>query len=622
MTRFRRLAVATTVATLLLIAWGGLVRATGSGDGCPDWPRCFGSWIPRAEYHTVIEYVHRALAVVAGSLALALAVVAIAALVRARRGSADLPVPRAAAWLAVALAPLFLVQGALGGWVVISGLDPLVVTLHFGVAFGVLAVIVAITTMLSISSISSIASIAAGRGADRGFTRLTTWTVVTTLLLLLAGTYVRAEGAGLAFRDWPLMGGRLVPTLDVPGAAEMLFHRGLALVVTALVIWCAVRASQMRPRSGAVVRLSWAATVAVITQVIVGGISVVTELSTAPRTAHVAVSALLWATVVALAVAAPAMPATSDDAAAFNDALAISDLDAERAASHPPWRETASAYLALTKPRIIVLLLVTTVPAMILAAGGMPPLWLVAATLLGGTLAAASANAINMYLDRDIDQVMRRTRHRPLPGHKIAPDDALRFGFALGAVAFAWLAVVVNLMAAVLALSAIAFYVFVYTMWLKRSTDQNIVIGGAAGAVPVLVGWAAVTGTLAWPAWVMFAMVFVWTPPHFWALAIRVSDDYAAAGVPMMPVSRGDDETRRQIFLYSLVLFGVTLVLVPVADMGPVYLGTAVALGGIFVYRALVLWRSPTDDRSWGLFKFSVLYLGALFGSVAVDALL
>jgi protoheme IX farnesyltransferase len=179
----------------------------------------------------------------------------------------------------------------------------------------------------------------------------------------------------------------------------------------------------------------------------------------------------------------------------------------------------------------------------------------------------------------------------------------------------------VNVLAALLALAAIAFYVFVYTMWLKRTTDQNIVIGGAAGAAPVLVGWAAVTGTLAWPAWILFAVVFVWTPPHFWALAMKVRDDYAAAGVPMMPVVRGGDETRRQILLYSLVLFGVTLVLVPVASMGPIYVTTAVVLGGIFVYRALELWRTRSDAKAWRLFKYSIVYLAALFGSVALDAL-
>jgi protoheme IX farnesyltransferase len=228
---------------------------------------------------------------------------------------------------------------------------------------------------------------------------------------------------------------------------------------------------------------------------------------------------------------------------------------------------------------------------------------------------------MNMYLDRDIDQVMRRTRQRPLPRHRIEPDAALRFGFALAALAYAFLAITVNVLAALLALSAIAFYVFVYTMWLKRSTDQNIVIGGAAGAVPVLVGWAAVTGSLALPAVVLFTVVFVWTPPHFWALALRMQDDYAAAGVPMLPVVRGEDETRRQIFLYSLVLFSVTLLLIPIASMGPVYTATAVVLGGVFVFRCLQLWRSPTDDRSWHVFKFSMLYLAGLFVAVALDAL-
>ena len=227
-----------------------------------------------------------------------------------------------------------------------------------------------------------------------------------------------------------------------------------------------------------------------------------------------------------------------------------------------------------------------------------------------------------MYLDRDIDAIMRRTRQRPLPAHAIAPERALRFGFVLGAIAFYLLAITVNVLAAVLALSAIAFYVFVYTMWLKRTTAQNIVIGGAAGAVPALVGWAAVTGGLAWPAIVLFAIVFVWTPPHFWALAMRYSGDYAAAGVPMLPVVRGEAETRRQILLYSVLLFATTLILVPVGSMGPVYTASAVLLGGTFVYRALRVWRTADEARTRRLFSFSILYLGALFAAVGVDALL
>ena len=268
-----------------------------------------------------------------------------------------------------------------------------------------------------------------------------------------------------------------------------------------------------------------------------------------------------------------------------------------------------------------MLLLITTVPAMILAQRGIPSLWLMAATLVGGTIAAGSANSINMYLDRDIDQLMKRTRSRPLPSHQVSPQQALTFGFWLGAGSFLFLGATVNMLAATLSLAAIAFYVFVYTMWLKRSTAQNIVIGGAAGAAPALIGWAAVTGTLALPAWIMFAIVFVWTPPHFWALALRFQGDYAAAGVPMLPVVKGDDETRRQIFLYSLVLFATTLVLVPAANLGAIYLSTAVVLGGLFVYRALVLWRRPDPDRGWRLFTYSILYLAALFGAVALDAL-
>jgi protoheme IX farnesyltransferase len=394
----------------------------------------------------------------------------------------------------------------------------------------------------------------------------------------------------------------------------MFAHRLLAVVVTSLVAWCVVRGRTMRPRSRAIVRSSTLALVLLAVQIALGGLNVVTELATWARAGHVAVSALIWATVVALATIARREPP--------RDLVQVAEVEEATSVTAPgAIGDTVRAYVALTKPRIIVLLLITTVPPMILAAGGLPNGWAVIATLVGGTMAAGAANACNMYLDRDIDEVMRRTRRRPLPRHAVQPDAALRFGFGLSALSFTFLALTVNALAATLSLAAIAFYVFVYTMWLKRSTDQNIVIGGAAGAVPVLVGWAAVTGGVAWPAVVLFAIVFLWTPPHFWALATRMRDDYAAASVPMLPVVRGEEEARRQIFLYSLVLFAATLVLVPVAAMGPIYLGTAVVLGGTFVFRALRLWREPSEARAWSLFKFSVVYLAALFAAVAIDAL-
>ena len=275
----------------------------------------------------------------------------------------------------------------------------------------------------------------------------------------------------------------------------------------------------------------------------------------------------------------------------------------------------------LTKPRIVVLLLITTVPAMILAERGMPSVVLIAETLFGGTLSAGGANAINQYLDRDIDLIMARTRRRPLPSHRIEPSRALAFGLLLGLVGFVFLWLSVNLLSAILATAAMAFYVLVYTMWLKRRSPQNIVIGGAAGAVPALVGWAAVTGRVGWAAVVMFDIVFLWTPPHFWALAIRYQRDYAAARVPMLPVVAGDAETRRQIMLYSLVLVASTLVLAPVGRLGFVYIAAAVALGGRFVMVAAQLGRRKTPAAAMALFRYSLVYLALLFGAVALDVL-
>jgi heme o synthase len=284
-------------------------------------------------------------------------------------------------------------------------------------------------------------------------------------------------------------------------------------------------------------------------------------------------------------------------------------------------RRTASAYVALTKPRIIELLLVTTVPAMVLARRGIPSIWLVLATLAGGTGMAGAANAINQYVDRDIDQVMRRTRRRPLPAHRIAPRRALAFALTLGVLSFAWLALTVNVVAAVLSLGALAFYVLVYTIWLKRRSAQNIVIGGAAGAAPVLVGWAAVTGRVGLPALVMFGIVFLWTPPHFWALALKYERDYAAAKVPMLPVVAGRDATTRQILVYAVILSLLTLVLVPAGRMGILYLVAALGLGALLVRTAMALRRRPSPARAMALFRFSIVYLALLFGAIALDAL-
>ena len=280
------------------------------------------------------------------------------------------------------------------------------------------------------------------------------------------------------------------------------------------------------------------------------------------------------------------------------------------------------AYVALTKPRIIELLLITTVPTMVLADGGWPSTWLVLVTLAGGTLAAGGANAINMYVDRDIDRLMVRTRNRPLVTGAVAPRDALVFAVVLEIAAFAVLWAGANLLSALLALSATAFYVGVYTIWLKRTSTQNIVIGGAAGAVPVLVGWAAVQNSLSWTPIVLFGVMFFWTPPHFWALAIRYADDYRAANVPMLPAVVPLEHAVRQMIGHTIAMVACSLLLVPVADLGPIYAITAAVFGAIFVAATVWLSHNPTPAKSMRVFGYSITYVTLLFGAMMLDVLL
>ena len=291
------------------------------------------------------------------------------------------------------------------------------------------------------------------------------------------------------------------------------------------------------------------------------------------------------------------------------------------AVQHRPASTKLRAYVALTKPRIIWLLLVTTVPAMVLAERGWPSTWLVVATLIGGMLAAGGANAVNQYADRDIDRLMERTRGRPLPMGLIEPAQARTFGLALGAASGIWLTLTVNPVAAALAIGAYAFYVIVYTYHLKRSTVQNIVLGGAAGAAPPLIGWAAVTGTVGLEAVFLFLIVFCWTPPHFWALALVLEEDYRRAGVPMLPVVRGVRETKRQIVLYSLMLVALALAFTAVADLAAIYFGTALLGGLVFLWLAARLYRASGIEGALTLFHYSISYLTLLFAAVAVDQL-
>jgi protoheme IX farnesyltransferase len=291
---------------------------------------------------------------------------------------------------------------------------------------------------------------------------------------------------------------------------------------------------------------------------------------------------------------------------------------------HAPFtvRQRVAGFVALTKPRIIELLLITTVPTMIVAERGMPSGWLMLNTVLGGTLAAGGANAINMYVDRDIDRIMERTKGRPLVQGVMEPRSALVFAVIIEAIAFAWLWYWVNLLSAVLALAACLFYVFIYTLWLKRTSTQNIVIGGAAGAAPVLIGWSAITNTVDWAPVVLFALMFFWTPPHFWALAIKYRDDYSSVDVPMLPSVASLEKTSQQILVYTVIVWAFSLIFWPVAELGAVYLGAAVVLGGLFTLLAVKLLREPTTKAAMKVFTYSITYVTLLFGAMVLDVLI
>jgi protoheme IX farnesyltransferase len=591
MNAFARLAVATTLSTYLLIVLGGVVRATGAGLACPDWPLCHGRLIPPLEGPVLIEYSHRLVASVVGVLTLAVAVLA-----WQRRAARALRVLSLFALILVG------VQILLGGLTVRSELSEWVVVAHLGTAMAFFATLIVLTALTILGTETAFLS-------DVRFRRLAVLTAFATYLLILMGGYLSASGAGLACPDWPLCTGELLPPLR-GGVGVHVLHRLAAAIVSVLVIATTFAAYrfQRRPVLQAV---SAVATSLLILQIILGALNIEYRLAPGVTTAHLANAAALFATLIVLAVLSRRMPEPSPS-------------------SRTPLPSGARSgsmtrildYVSLTKPRIIVLLLVTTGAAMLVAAPGVVSPWIMLSTLLGGALASGSAGAINQILERDIDALMARTRRRPVAAGRVDPPFAFAFAFVLAALAFAVLAVFVNLLSALLAMLGLLFYVFIYTIWLKRATPQNIVIGGAAGAVPPLVGWAAATGRVELPAVLLFLIVFLWTPPHFWALSLYRLEDYTRAHVPMLPVVAGEKETRRQIVIYSVLLVATTLLLFPIGSMGWMYVTAAAALGAVFLWRAIHVRRAQTPQSARGLFSYSIVYLALLFAAMVMDRML
>jgi protoheme IX farnesyltransferase len=612
---FERLALATAVMTYLLVVIGAIVRSTDSGMGCPDWPTCHGAWIPPlGDSAAWIEWVHRGVAVVIGFLVLGLVVLAI----RSYRHQ------RSLLWSSVLALVLTGFQAYLGKVTVDTSNAGETVTAHLASALALLALL----TFIAIRA--GYPAQLPSRGASQRMTLVLAFVAASVYALLLFGSHVTALGdpAALIFADWPLFNGQLLPAFSAdPGIANLqmahFLHRivavlvGVFVIAAAVWVWRTVRRARVggTPVPGGEQVLGLAATGAALylVQVVVGALQITTALAPWAVALHLALGALIWALAVSAALV------SYFEARTMGSGVTVTEPRTSDRKPSPTLRDRVSAYVALTKPRIIELLLVTTVPAMFLAAHGVPRLDLVFWTLLGGTLAAGAANAINCYIDRDIDMIMTRTRRRPLPAHEVNSEDALVFGLMLGVVAFAVMALFTNLVAAFLTLLAMAFYVVIYTMLLKRSTPQNIVLGGAAGALPPVIGWAAVTGDITLPSLVLFAIVFYWTPPHFWALSLRIRKDYAAAGVPMLPVTHGVPETTRQIALYSVLMVCLTLIFFAVARMGLVFLGGSLILGALFLFQAFEMWRDGTDARAVRLYKFSITYLTALFALMILD---
>jgi protoheme IX farnesyltransferase len=614
LTRYQKLATATVVATLLLVTIGVIVRATESGMGCPDWPLCHGQLIPALDdYHAWLEWIHRAVASIIGFLIIGLAILAF---LDYRRTPSILY----GSFLAVLLVGF---QAWLGEETVRLGNSGPSVTAHLASAMALEGLLIFLLVR------SFFPSRIGGRGSSQLFTMLAAFGAAATYGLLLFGSNVTATDQALVYPDWPLMGGTLFPPIIAATSAQVL-HRWVAVVVGLIVaaVWIAAWRTQRQHR--AVFALATVAAILYPVQALIGGLQVLTQLAAWTQTLHVALGALIWGAMAGLTFTsyytARTTYATGPDPAGHREG------DDTTPGERRTLRDTVSAYVALTKPRIIELLLITTVPAMVLASRDVPGMgyvefgWLTVWTLVAGSLAAGSANAINCYLDRDIDLLMTRTRRRPLPANRVEPESALVFGLLLGAISLAVMTAFVNLVAAFLTLLAIGFYVLIYTMLLKRTTPQNIVIGGAAGALPPVIGWAAITGSVSVPAIVLFFLVFYWTPPHFWALSLRIRRDYEAARIPMLPVVKGIPETTRQIGLYSIVMVAISLLFFAVAGMGAIYLVTAVVLGAIFLWQAYRLWQVGTSEEAStagaiALYKYSITYLTVLFLAVAVDSI-
>ena len=525
---------------------------------------------------------------------------------------------RKMAWIVRPLAiasGLMAIQVLVGRLILLQQDMPGLSAIHFSLALGVLALtliplVVLYYSALTEDSDSDYEPLEKVRLTFTSpFSRLSLWTMVILLGLYISGTWVAVSGAQSACQGWPLCGGLNIP-VDYLGWVNLI-HRMVTLIAALMMGVMLIQAWKTQRSQTAVLVATTAAVVLFYSQALMGAVEAAQAYPGYLVVLHAATATAVWAALViqVTLVGLAKRSVTAEE----KEALIWKDRDV---------KGLLKDYLMLTKPIVVALLLVTTFAGMVVGAKSWPSFTLVFWTLLGGFLAAGGSGAINQYIDRHDDNKMQRTAKRPIPSGRLTPGEGLAFGVAAALASFYLMVATVNFLAALLTLAGIIYYVLLYSMLLKKATVQNIVIGGGAGAIPPLVGWAAATGSLNVPSIFLFAVVFMWTPPHFWALALVRKNDYARAGVPMLPVVRGERETRWQIFLYTIELVVLTLVLPVFGLGGGIYFVAAVLLGGLLLFSAWKVWQGEGNKVAWKMYRHSSMYLAFLFLALMVDALL
>lgn len=586
--------VISVVATFLLIVFGFIARTNQAGQACPDWPTCYGQFTFPFDQAARVQFVHRVLALISAAFMVVTTILA-------RRWFKNVSLVTGPLYYGC----LFLAgEIILGGYGVITQSSTRLSPVHLGLAMLVLGCLLAPSVIVFHPTFFTKTSIQLRWISP--FARISILTLLAIFVLMISGAYRAANGSGDSCIGWPLCNGGLPITL---AGWLQLGHRIFSGLIAGMILSLFYKAWKSQSSQPVILTFSSSVLILLIGQGLIGALKVSRGFPNDLIVLHAVSSAALWAVQVVVVVAT---------------GLAARTGEAERLEAQIPRniRQRSKDFFILSKPLIMLLLLFTTFTGMVVGGSAFPDLRLILWTLLGGALSAGGSSAINQYIDRDLDKSMQRTEKRPLPAGRLTPAEGLAFGIISCLAGFYILAGFVNLLAALLSLAGMVYYVLVYSIWLKRLTVQNIVIGGGAGAIPPLVGWAAASGELNWNALFLFAIIFLWTPPHFWALALVRRKEYAMVGIPMMPVIYGEEYTRRQIFIYTLILVGFSL-LSPLINLGGmIYWSGALFIGGILIFYAWRLLIKGGNKNGWKLYRYSSIYLTLLFLVLIIDVVI